>query len=43
MTASDLDILLTALNADLSEIVSFLIGGFTGLAFALASTARIVK
>lgn len=43
MNTTELDLLLTALSTDLSQIVSFLLGGFSGLAFALASTARIVK
>ena len=43
MTAADLDTLLAAFSADLSQIVSFLLGGMTGFAFAVASSMRIFK
>lgn len=43
MTAAELDTLLAAFSADLSQIVSFLLGGMTGLAFAVASSMRIFK
>lgn len=43
MSASDLDLFLSALSSDLSGIVSFLIGGFTGLAFALAASMRLFR
>ena len=43
MTAADLDTMLAAFSTDLSQIVSFLLGGMTGLAFAVASSMRIFK
>lgn len=43
MNAENLELLMNAFSVDLSEIVSFLIGGFTGLAFAVAASMRIFR
>lgn len=43
MSAEDLELLMNAFSVDLSDIVSFLIGGFTGLAFAVAASMRILR
>ena len=43
MSAEDLELLMNAFSVDLSDIVSFLIGGFTGLAFAMAASMRILR